>query len=882
MKKYIVLLILLFFNISIFSQIKISQLPALTGAPNTASLLPIVDYTTSITKKITVSDLLTNYISTSSTSYVPITARKAYSLKGGVAYKIPFQVSADSTAFITTPTDATVLSYTTAGGFSYLGYASTVNTANALVRRGASGEFTAGVATLSGALLNGNLTQSGNYSIQNNFTSGFGGGGYRLDYGVRNGSVSTLEIDNLTVRKNMSVYELLIRQIRATNGNIFVSASAQIDSVLNSTTTWLMKDPAGSTYQPFSNGDILLIQKYNLDKSAVKLIYRVVNGAPSGRTLTLTTLAGAPGDTGTPEKGDEVVRIGNNGNTANRDASVYLSSDDTNSPYLRINSGVTNYTTWTDGSALRAQFGNLNGTYGYSNNYYGFGAGKYASGYTNITVDEAIGLRIRNYTSTLSQFGDLNGYYGYSGSTYGVAIGTYGSNQPNVTLDATNGLRIRNYTTTLGQWDISGNVLIGQTGAGQSNIYITSGALQLRNNTTPVITLNSDGTGTFAGSITSSATITGGAIYTASSGQRITINETAGTIKLYSNGLYETTPFQIAATNYGAYIKLSRATGIPPLSTSADGNFSIQTATGTTLLYVGYIWPAGGVTEGNLIRVNTDIHPYSDNSYNLGTIASEYGTDFRFKNLYLAGSIYSGAGTFLVNSSGQLTKINNVVTSGYVPISNGTHYEPRALTVSDVTNAASTAGSYANPSWITSLDKSKVTGLTASTISGATAGGALTSTSFLTSILFDPGASYGEFIEANSSTTITMDGTNYVKFTGTATGNCGSGITYSATNDNLTVDASVTGKYRISYSITGKADTAGEYYWGILKNDALVTGTETRQILNHVAINTNYSTSSSAIVSLSDGDTIAIGCYGTNGRVVTVTYINVNIIKISN
>jgi len=42
--------------------------------------------------------------------------------------------------------------------------------------------------------------------------------------------------------------------------------------------------------------------------------------------------------------------------------------------------------------------------------------------------------------------------------------------------------------------DISGgNVLIGQTGAGQSNVYITAGAISLRNNTTDVITLNSTG-----------------------------------------------------------------------------------------------------------------------------------------------------------------------------------------------------------------------------------------------------------------------------------------------------------------------------------------------------------------------------------------------------
>lgn len=89
--------------------------------------------------------------------------------------------------------------------------------------------------------------------------------------------------------------------------------------------------------------------------------------------------------------------------------------------------------------------------------------------------------------------GNLVGLYGYGATTNGVGIGKYASGATNLTVDSTNGIRIRNYTTILGQWDVLGNILVGQTGAAQSNVYITSGAVKLRNNTTDYITLDASG-----------------------------------------------------------------------------------------------------------------------------------------------------------------------------------------------------------------------------------------------------------------------------------------------------------------------------------------------------------------------------------------------------
>ncbi len=96
--------------------------------------------------------------------------------------------------------------------------------------------------------------------------------------------------------------------------------------------------------------------------------------------------------------------------------------------------------------------------------------------------------------TTHLRLGNLNGAYGYSAELYGLGVGQYGTASKNwLTIEQTNGIRIGTNTTVLAQWDLSGNILIGQTGAGQSNVYITSGGIKLRNNITDIITLDSSG-----------------------------------------------------------------------------------------------------------------------------------------------------------------------------------------------------------------------------------------------------------------------------------------------------------------------------------------------------------------------------------------------------
>ncbi len=62
----------------------------------------------------------------------------------------------------------------------------------------------------------------------------------------------------------------------------------------------------------------------------------------------------------------------------------------------------------------------------------------------------------------LLRTGNLNGSYGYVADTYGFATGQYGTaSKTSITIEQTNGIRILNNTTVVGQWDTSGNITLG-------------------------------------------------------------------------------------------------------------------------------------------------------------------------------------------------------------------------------------------------------------------------------------------------------------------------------------------------------------------------------------------------------------------------------------
>ncbi len=212
------------------------------------------------------------------------------------------------------------------------------------------------------------LTTSGDILVQGDdissdpFSSGFTGSGWKLD------NTGHLSVGSATIRGTLSVYELLIQQIRASNGAIFVTSSAKVESAsgLSSSDdvgTITFEDPNNNNICPFADGDIIMMQRVKPGAVASggniikKLVYEV-DGNPNGKIITVKN-AGYD-NTSSPSAGDEFVRIGNTGDTANRDGILYLTSDDSNSPFIDVKASINSYSEWSS-STPKVRLGKLDG-----------------------------------------------------------------------------------------------------------------------------------------------------------------------------------------------------------------------------------------------------------------------------------------------------------------------------------------------------------------------------------------------------------------------------------------------------------------------------------------------------------------------------------------
>lgn len=185
--------------------------------------------------------------------------------------------------------------------------------------------------------------------------SGFAGSGWL----VRNsGSLGLMDIDELSVRGRMRVYELLVQQIRATNGSIFVSSSAKVASVIGSGPYTITIDAKGTDFCPFAEGDLLRAQRVNLggvSSSSPDIVWQsdLRVDSISGLSFTATLVSG-----NAPAAGMEYVRLGND-TTTTRQSSVYMTADDSFAPYIDVVSGVASFADW--GTKIRTRIGKLDG-----------------------------------------------------------------------------------------------------------------------------------------------------------------------------------------------------------------------------------------------------------------------------------------------------------------------------------------------------------------------------------------------------------------------------------------------------------------------------------------------------------------------------------------
>jgi len=162
--------------------------------------------------------------------------------------------------------------------------------------------------------------------------SGFGGSGWRIQKIAGSPNRYHFTIDRLTVRQTMDVYELVINQMRGTNGSLLVSDTAKISAVtIVSSTVWdVTVDTGGEpTLIPFVNGDMLMCSKWTA--SGLKYYEVVVSNINTANgTMRLTMTSG----TSTAAVNDVVGRI--DGMTSARRGYLYITSSDNNAPYLDV------------------------------------------------------------------------------------------------------------------------------------------------------------------------------------------------------------------------------------------------------------------------------------------------------------------------------------------------------------------------------------------------------------------------------------------------------------------------------------------------------------------------------------------------------------------
>lgn len=278
--------------------------------------------------------------------------------------------------------------------------------------------------------------------------------------------------------------------------------------------------------------------------------------------------------------------------------------------------------------------------------------------------------------------GQLNGVYGYSTNVYGVALGRYSPTAKSayLTMDATSGLQIwsRDGGTSvlLAKWDIDGNVIIGRDAAGQSNVYITSTGVYLRNNTTNLITL--DGA---AATVLVGQQAAGQSNVLISSGALQLRNNTTVMIQLAANGMATFEGFVSLGTNGGIYqgtgtagspttgLKIWRDSGIGRIAGYNSG--TLQWYAGTD----GKLYAVAGkfVADAEAVKLSSDgdgdtpeIQFLGDFSTKFGALWGNWNSLIGSTYLYLVGYANDGATVDVGaerTASGERAKIRFIASS---------------------------------------------------------------------------------------------------------------------------------------------------------------------------------------------------------------------------
>lgn len=373
--------------------------------------------------------------------------------------------------------------------------------------------------------------------------------------------------------------------------------------------------------------------------------------------------------------------------------------------------------------------------------------------------------------------------YGWNGTVPGIQI--KGGTTPSVSVIGGGFVAgSGNDVAILSTVDATYRLWIGNASSGSAAFKVTKAGALTATSATITGAIQS-------GSTITGATITGGTIQTATSGQRVIISGSNNDIRFYDSGGNEQTRLGlINGSSYGVRTKSSD--GVFSYLSSDDG--TIGGAFGSNQAYLA-TYPNATASLSNAIIVAID---------ETGRYLSFLSNEDVLKlsgGISIAGGVSPSTFKFIVNSSGQLTKVNNLAASSYTNrflISDGTSYTPTAMTSSHVTTA---------------LGFTPVTNARTLTINGT-----------------------GYDLSANRSWTVTTDVTADYAWTGTHTETKTTSASYYHTIDNQSSGtAAVSGFYAKSYqsgfqegialqSISSGFSDATVAGWGRITTDGRLNG----------------------------------------------------------
>lgn len=348
------------------------------------------------------------------------------------------------------------------------------------------------------------------------------------------------------------------------------------------------------------------------------------------------------------------------------DGFIIQTADQTNAPYLQMATHPATFTSQDSSGTLnvtpRLRLGNLNGSYAYVADTFGFATGQYGTpGQSWLSVDETNGVRIGNNTSTIGQW-FTNG---------DIVVGPVAPSNNNILISPSGGFQLRTNTTSIMAMGFAGDIRIGVQTAGQPNALFTASFIALRSNTTNRLLLNGDGSGFLANSnitwdtagnltVNGNATIAGWAItstrFSAGSGSTTVGLDSSVSggddVRIFAgNATPSSAPFRV--TEAGALTATNA--NITGAVTATSGSFTGSITANTSGTIANWVITANRLSAGS-----------GATTVGLDTTVTG-GDDIRI----FAGNATPSSAPFRVSEAGALTATNATIT-GAITATSGT------------------------------------------------------------------------------------------------------------------------------------------------------------------------------------------------------------------